>query len=434
MQTAVRLPPARAEAHVTLAGALRDARRYEEAIAACRDALRMRPDLVTAHLTLAGACYDLGNFDEAIVSLRQAMDLEPGRVETHTNLALVYGALGRYDEGISCYRRALEHDQQSAQAHLDLSVMQLLTGDFRAGWAEYEWRWQVPDPRHPPQVWPMPPWDGAPMPGETLLLHAEQGFGDTLQFTRYVPLVRQRSGARRVILGCPAALVPLLAPPGNLKADLIPHVTPPATARPRIHRHLPLMSLPLVLGILAPDDPVIPPVPYVFADPRRGQVWRERLRTAKGRRVGLAWVGNPTHRYDAQRSIALERFGPLAQVPDVTFFSLQLPRSGGPPPKPPAGMTLVDPSAHFGSFADTAALVGELDLVITVDTVAAHLAGAMGKPVWTLLARSCDWRWGTDGERTPWYPSMRLFRQHAHGDWDAVLQAVAGALREQRGL
>ncbi len=428
MQTAVRLQPERAEAHVTLAHSLRAARRYEEAVEVSRNAVLLRPDMVIARLALAAALHDLARFDEAIISLRQALDLEPTRAETYTNLALAFGALGKYDEAVAYYQRALEHEPQFAPAHHHLAMTQLLTGNFREGWTKYEWRFQVPDPERPSQIWPMPRWDGTPMPGETLLLHAEQGFGDTLQFVRYVPLVRARSGARRVILGCPAALVPLLAPPGNLKADLTSQVTVTASSRPRIHRHLPLMSLPLALGILAPDDPAIPPVPYVSANPRLAQPWRERLRPTRGLRVGLAWSGRPTHLNDARRSITLEQFAPLAQVPDVTFYSLQLPRPG-PSPLPPGGMTFVDLSAQFSSFADTAALIEELDLVITVDTATAHLAGAMGKPVWTLIARANDWRWGTEGERTPWYPSMRLFRQRAHGDWDGLLQEVAEALR-----
>ena len=429
MQTAVRLQPERAEAHATLAKALRAARRYEETIAASRDALRLQPGLVVAHLAQAGAWYDLAKYDEAIACLRRAMDLDPASAEPHTNLALVFRALGKYDDAIACYRRVVELDPSSARAHYDLALAQLLTGDFRAGWAEYEWRWQVPNPQRPAQNWPVPRWDGASIPGETLLLHAEQGFGDTLQFARYVPLVRARSGARRVILLCPPELLGLLAPPGNLKADLISELTQPMI-RSGIHRHLPLMSLPLVFGVHAPDDPAIPAVPYVFADPVKGKARRQRMGTRRGLRVGLAWTGNPTHKNDAHRSMMLAQFAPLAAVPDVTFFRLHPARPGEPPPTPPAGMTLVDPSAQFRSFADTAALIGELDLVISVDTAAAHLAGAMGRPVWTLVSQVVDWRWGTGGERTPWYPSMRLFRQRMPGDWDGVLREVTGALRE----
>ena len=324
MQTAVRLQPERAEAHTALADALRAARRYEEAAAAGEEALRLRPDSVNAHLSLAGAWYDLSRFDEAIACLRRAMDLEPGRVEPHTNLALIFRTVGKHDDALASYRRAVELDPQSARAHHDLSLMQLLAGDFRAGWTEYEWRWKVPNPQRPSPAWPVPPWDGSPMPGGTLLLHAEQGFGDTIQFARYIPLVRPRSGARRVILTCPPALLPLLAPPGNLEADLISQITP-AVTRIGVNRHLPLMSLPRVLGVHAPDDPAIPAVPYVFADPIKGRAWRKRMGTAGGLRVGLAWTGNPTHKNDARRSVALEQFAPLAGVPDVLFFSLQPP-------------------------------------------------------------------------------------------------------------
>jgi hypothetical protein len=300
-------------------------------------------------------------------------------------------------------------------------MLLLSRGRFQEGWAEYEWRWQVQG--QPPPTFDRPAWDGAPLGGGTLLLYAEQGVGDTLQFMRYAALARQRAGA--VILGCPPALIPLLsrcAGVDQLVATDVP--LPPFDA------HAPLAGLPRLLGTTAETIPA--PVPYLTADPERVRRWRDELAPLRGFRIGVAWQGNARMvPYDRRRSFPLAALEPLARLPGVHLVVLQK-GPGRDQLAAAAGWPLADPGGRLdesgGAFADTAAVVQNLDLVVTCDSAPAHLAGALGAACWVALPFAADWRWQHGREDSPWYPTLRLFRQSRAGDWSDVFRRIVDAL------
>ena len=266
-----------------------------------------------------------------------------------------------------------------------------------------------------------PRWKGEDLNGRTVLLYAEQGFGDTIQFIRYAPLVKQRGG--RVMFVCMPEVAPLLVNFAGVD-EMVPQGT-----LPPFHLHCPLLSLPMIFNTRVETIPAS--VPYLKADPRLSEQWSMKLQSRPGRlKVGLAWAGRPTHADDARRSMRLAQLAPLAQVKGVTFFSLQKGEAAAESARAPAGMDLIDCAADLHDFADTAALVSQLDLVVAVDTAVAHLAGAMGKPVWVLLPFKPDWRWLLDRNDTPWYPTMRLFRQGGKREWDGVTEEVAKVLHD----
>jgi hypothetical protein len=295
----------------------------------------------------------------------------------------------------------------------------LLLGRLAEGFAEYEHR-LAPRPAHIPGP---PVWRGEPLEGWTILLHAEQGIGDTIQFVRYLPEVARR-GAGRVLLAAPPTFARLLAGLPGLDAL----VRPEDRAEVRAHVHCPLLSLPHVLGTTTVET-IPAPTPYLRAEPAALTRWRERLADLRGLRVGLVWAGNPRHQNDRNRSIAPERLAPLLRVRGVSWVSLQL---GAPVERlreqAPEGAVLVDIAPELTDLAETAAAIVQLDLVVAVDTAVAHLAGALGRPVWVLLPAVPDWRWLLGREDSPWYSTMRLFRQQRAGDWDGVVARIAAAL------
>jgi hypothetical protein len=259
------------------------------------------------------------------------------------------------------------------------------------------------------------------------MVYAEQGFGDTLQFVRYLPLVLAKSRAARLIFECQCPLVPLLTQLGDPEVEIVAR-SPSDEALPSFDHHVPLLSLPLVLGCFAP---ALMSAPYLKPDAELRTLWRKRLGSGVALRVGLAWAGNPKHRGDRRRSMNSEGLEAILCVPDVQFISLQIePHS----PLPPSfiAANVLDFRAQITNFADSAALLAELDLIITVDSAVAHLAGTLCRPVWILLPFDPDWRWGLQREDTEWYPTMRLFRQPTPGNWEAVVQKVAEELRRAR--
>jgi hypothetical protein len=294
----------------------------------------------------------------------------------------------------------------------------LLLGDYERGWAEYEWRWRTGEMHLP--SFAQPRWDGAPLGGRTVLLYAEQGLGDALQFVRYAPLVRQRGG--RVIVACRAPLLRLLA--GCAGID---RLADQAGDLPAFDVYAPLLSLPHLLGTTLATVPAA--VPYLHADPALVERWRGELAAGPAFRVGIGWQGSPLHPADRRRSVPVSFFRPLAAVPGVRLYSLQkgtgAEQLGGPHGRFPAE----DLSPRLADFADTAAVMKNLDLVITVDTALAHLAGALGLPVWVALPFAPDWRWLTGRDDSPWYPTARLFRQPRAGAWAEVFGALAAELR-----
>ena len=421
---AIVLRPDYAEAHCNLGNLLRETGQAEDAVASHRAALALRPDLAEAHSNLGVALQDLGRPEEAEGCFRTAIALRPAYAAAHYNLGNVLQARERLDEAETSFRTAVALAPGHAEAHHNLGLILLGAGKFQEGWREHEWRWRAKGfqgERRPGAD--RPAWRKETGPAEagrggTVLLWAEQGLGDTIQFARYVPEV-VRTGWR-VLLDVPPALTGLFA--GMEGVTMVPAGAP----LPPFDAQCSLLDLPLAFGTTLDTIPAA--LPYLRADPAAIAERRAELDARPGLKVGLVWRGNPDHKRDRFRSIPLAVLRPLLQVPGVTFVSLQKKA-------PPDEVDLlgreaasVDAGPHLGDFAATAAQVAALDLVITVDTATCHLAGALGIPTWTLLEFAAEWRWMRNRTDSPWYPTMRLFRQPKPGDWDSVAAAAADAL------
>jgi tetratricopeptide (TPR) repeat protein len=414
---ALRLDPGYAEAHYNLGNALRELARYGEAVGCYDRALALRPGWPGAHCNRGLALAAQGRQGPAEAAYRAALALDPGYAEAHNNLGLAVQLQGRLDEARAHFDRAVELAPEFASPRANRAQLALLHGDFQRGWPEYEWRWRLPGVFLPRVAVPM--WDGSPLAGRTLLLRAEQGFGDTIQFVRFAaPLARAGATA---ILECQPALASLLA-----KARGVHAVVPRGSTLPRCDFQIPLASLPGALGVR--DLAGIPAeVPYLAVDQARRDRWRTTLAQYEGGKVGIAWRGNPKHPQDCHRSIPQERVAALGAARGVTLVSLQAgERARGIPgivePAP-------DPERAPLPFEEWAALIASLDLVITCDSVMAHLAGALGVPVWIALPLVPDWRWLLGRDDSPWYPTARLFRQTRLDDWDPVFARMAATLR-----
>jgi len=421
---AIAVCPDYVEAYCNLGNALVDEGRLDEAVAMCRRAIEIQPNHAEAHNNLGVALIAQGALQEAGTAFRRALELQPNQAESRSNLSVTLMAEGRLDEAGAELCRAIELQPRAAQARFNYSLQLLLQGDFEQGWPLYESRWGVGDLQFAKRDFPQPMWRGEPLHGRRVLIYAEQGLGDTLQFVRYVPLVAQRGG--QVILECQPELRSLFASVGGV-AEIIARGDP----LPDFELHCRMMSLPLIFGTRLETIPAT--IPYLRADPAGVRRWKERLE-GNSLKVGLVWAGGMrprqlnADRIDRRRSLFLSQLAPVAQVPGVVFVSLQK----GPPAEqaktPPAGMTLLDWSEELHDFADTAALVECLDLVITVDTAVAHLAGALGKPVWLLNRFDTCWRWLLEREDSPWYPTLRIFRQPRFGDWAAAIDQASATL------
>ncbi len=419
---AIALRPNIAEAHSNLGNALREKGQLDEAIAACRQAIVLRPNFAEAYSNLGVALADKGQLDEAIAAYRQAIAFRPNFAEAHGNLGKALKDKGQLDDAIAACRRAIAIKPNFAGAHNNLSLAMLTRGDFQHGWEEHEWRWKCKGFSSRPRDFTQPQWDGRPLEGRTILLHAEQGFGDAIQFIRYVPLVQQRGG--KIIVECPAGLQRLFQ---TMTASC--QIVAEGQPLPAFDLQCPLLTLPRVFQTNLANIPET--VPYLHADTELSRTWQHRLADqSPAVNVGLAWAGSPIHKNDRNRSMKLARLAPLGQIPGARFVSLQKGEAAAEAKSPPANVELVDWTEELNDFADTAALIANLDLVIAVDTAVVHLGGAMAKPVWTLLPFVTDWRWLLEREDSPWYPSMRLFRQSSWGDWDSVITRVVDALSQ----
>jgi Flp pilus assembly protein TadD len=413
---AIVLNPTLPEVHNNLGMALKDKGSVDEAVLSYRQAIALNPELPEVHNNLGIALRDRGELDEAVSAFRRAIALKPGFALSHNNLGTVLRAKGQLEEAVAAYRQALALDPDLPEAHHNLALALLLRGDFLEGWEEQEWRWKRKDFRTPGRDFSHPQWDGSMLEGRTLLLHCEQGLGDTLQFFRYLPLVTRRGG--KVILECQPELQRLLQ--ANA-AEL--QVVSRGDPIPTFDVHCPLLTLP---RLFATDLSNIPRnVPYIRASAADTEAWRERLAGNRAElKVGLVWAGSAANANDRNRSIKLATLGPLTQVSGVRFISLQKGQAAAECETPPQGLQLIDVANHLKDFTDTAAIIDTLDLIISVDTAVVHLAGAMGKPVWTLVPFDPDWRWLLNRSDSPWYPTMRLFRQPRIGDWSSVVAEV----------
>ena len=420
---ALRLRPEFPAALTNLGATLTVLGRAAEAEACFREVVRLRPGFAEAHSNLAVALCDLRRHGEAQASAREAVRLDPDYADAHCNLGMALFDLCRLDEAEASYRRALSLNPALPQAHMNLSSALLISGRFEEGWSEHEWRWKTRNMASGLRDFPVPLWGGEPIGGRTILLHAEQGLGDTLQFCRYAPLIEPGAG---VILEVQAPLARLVS-----RMPGVAQVVVRGQALPPFDLHCPLLSLPRAFRTTLAT---IPGDPYLVADPGEAASWRGRLAGLPGLKIGLVWAGEPRTgapelaAIDARRSMALATLAPLAEVSAVSFVSLQKGKPAAQAADPPTGMTLTDFTADLHDFADTAALIENLDLVISVDTSVAHLAGAMGKPVWLLNRFDTCWRWLLDRDDSPWYPSLRQFRQPTPGDWPSVIEGVRDAL------
>jgi Flp pilus assembly protein TadD len=424
---ACRLRPHAADYRMHLGNALGEKKEFGAAIDAYRQALRLNPRCCFSHDALGAVLRDAGQLDEAVASHRRSLEINPNNPTAHYNLGLTLGKKGLLEEAVGSYRQAIGMHPNFADAHWNLALLLLMQGDFERGWREYEWRWHRKDF---PLLWPgfsQPRWAGEDLTGKTLLIHTEQGYGDAVQFVRYAPLLAARGA--RVVLLCQAPLARLMKNAAGV--DQVVSGTVSAGELPPIDVQCPMMSLPFHFGTRVESVPA--DVPYLRADPSLLPKWGAKVAASAGPlRVGLVWSGSPTNKNDRYRSVTLQQLSPLART-GATFYSLQKGPSASQAAHPPAGMALIDLTEELDDFADTAALVCNLDLVITVDTAVAHLAGAMGKPAWLLVASEQDWRWLLWREDTPWYPTLRLFRQRTPGDWAEVIDRVAAALAERSG-
>ena len=415
-----------AEARNCLGICLAQLGEHEKAIEHYLDAIRIRPGFSAAYSNWGIALSAQGRLHEALDKYRIAQEFNASSPEVYNNMGSALCGLGRCDEGLQSYERALELKPDYAEAHRNRSVVRLLRGDFAAGWPEYEWRWKCRD--FQARTFEQPRWNGESLDGKTILLHAEQGLGDTLQFVRYAAALKQLGAT--VIVHAPKQLARILA-----RCPGVDRLITDADQRPAFDVHLPLMSVPHVVQTTAETIPQN--VPYLFADEQLASEWGEQLEGVTDLRVGISWQGNRKYAADKQRSIPLSEFEILGAIPGVWLLSLQ---------KGPASEQLHDLAAErswaevgpdldsaAGPFMDTAAIMQHLDLVITSDTAIAHLAGGLGVPVWAAIPFAPDWRWQLEGDRCPWYPTMRLFRQTEPGDWKPVFQRIAAALQERVG-
>jgi tetratricopeptide (TPR) repeat protein len=395
---------------------------YATAAELIESAIALAPDVPAFWRNVCPIYERLGRQDDAIRVGRHALQFDQRDIQTLHNLALVHYRRLELDESIAYARRALALDPSAAGPHLQLAESLLVRGEFAEGWREYEWRFRVPGAAPPLPAGDRPQWDGTALGEQTLLLVADQGFGDTLQFARYISWVC--GGCSDVVVAADPGLHPLLRQLSK-SARLVDRWDRCPPSAP----YCPLSGLPRLHGTTLETIPNR--IPYLQADPRRVAQWRVRLDAltpAGARRVGIVWAGRSTHNNDLNRSASLAAFGALAELDNLGLVSLQ--KGAGQ-----AGISsyfgrapLVNLGAAIADFADTAAVIETLDLVVTVDTVVAHLAGAMGKPVWIMLPYAPDWRWLLDRDDSPWYPTARLFRQPRPRDWDTVARRIADSL------
>jgi tetratricopeptide (TPR) repeat protein len=418
---ALRLRPDYGRAYSNLATAYCEQNKYEEAVECCRRALQFDPHSPEVLNTLGSALLELRSAEEALVPLQRALQLKPDFAGAHYNRGAATLDLGKPEEALDCFRQAIRCDPTHATAHMSLGMVLLLLGRFEEGWAEYEWRWKSKE--FLDRGFTQPRWDGKPLDGKTILLHVEQGLGDTLQFIRYALLLKKLGG--KVIAECQPSLLKILR-----RTPGIDQFVAAGEPLPTFDAHAPYMSLPLLFGTTAVTVPA--ELPYVFADRALVERWREDLGAIPGFKIGIHWQGNPKNKKDRRRSFPLVLLKPLAQTPGVKLISLQKGPGLEQLQQAGAALDIVDLSARLdvtsGPFMDTAAIMKNLDLVVTSDSAAAHLAGALGVPVWVALPFIPDSRWQLNRSDCPWYPTMHLFRQPRPGDWESVFAEMAGEM------
>ena len=400
--------------HSNLGEMCRQAKRLDEAISEAGCALALDPSNVAVLNNLGIARYDRDEYELAAEAYQRAIELSPTLPMSYNNLGNALLALGRAAESLPLYQHALALDPEYVEAHSNLAMALLSTGDFETGWRELEWRHRRPGRRR----LDAPQWEGEAFTGRTLLILAEEGHGDSIQFMRYLPAVAARGGELIVAVHRPLVELTRRLVPG---AEVVAMEKPPQ----RFDLWCPMMSLPRAFRTTLETVPSA--APYLTVDPATIERWRARLVGNQGLKVGLVWSGAAGYGHNARRAIAAERLAPLLGIDGVSWFSLQVGERASDRARLPPG--IMDLSPELSDFSETAGALEALDLVITTDTAVPHLAGALARPAWVMLAFVPDWRWMLDRDGSPWYPTMRLFRQPARGAWDDVVRRVGVELR-----
>ena len=407
--------PDSARVPLTLANFLRKYDRIDEAILQWRNGLAKEPKWDDSWRNLGFGLEHLDRIDEAVDAYRQAAQAAPANSENHRYLGSALQDAGQLDKALDAFGQAIKADPENAEAHWGRFWVSALRGDFPKAWEDYEWRWKLRERTTPELDDSAPLWEGGDLSGQTFFLRAEQGYGDTIQIIRYAPILAEMGATVKV--GCPPALARLLT-----DAPGVSEVITGKARRVIFNSHQALFSLPRILGTTLDNIPGT--VPYLTAPSQSGV----ELPATKGVfRIGLTWHGSGSHNPD-RRSVPFEQLLPLLEQEPTMFFSLQLGDASHDPARADAENKLADVSPLMDDFASTAALIEQLDLVITIDTAVAHLAGALGKPTWLLLSAAPDWRWMLGRSDSPWYPSMRLFRQAKLGDWSDPLAKLRAEL------
>ncbi len=430
---ALDLKPDYAEAHYNLGIALQEKGDIKNAVESYKSAIQHKPDYAQAHYNMGIIFNDDWMLDKAESCYKQAIDAEPNYAEALNNQAEVYQRQGKLDKAIESYTRAIECKPDYIMAKFNRSIAYLVSGDFEKGWRDYEHRLLVK--KYNKRSFKQPQWDGSPLQNRTLLVHAEQGFGDTFQFARFLPNARAMGG--KVIFECQKNISTLLKRCAGF--DEIIEKSSDEAPDVEFDTFAPLMSL---AGIFRANVETIPTnIPYIFPDPELAEKWNVRLSSlasanrpeiANPFKVGVVWGGKPERKYDRVRSCPLQKYAPLFEIPNAVFFSLQKDDAAkqiNELQKPGAIVNLENDLDNSAGFVDTAAVIANMDLVISIDSAITHLSGAIGKPTWTMLPYAHDWRWLTNRDDSPWYPTVRLFRQPTIHDWETVINRVAEELK-----
>lgn len=454
---AIALKPEYAEAYCNLGITFKEKGEFDNALSNYNRAITIKPEFAPAHYNLGNLLHEQGKLDEAVVSFNRAISIKQNYSEAYCNLGLTLQEQGNLDDAIAnyklaisisadnadaynklgvalqkqgklgnaeeCYDRAIGLRNDFADAHFNKSLVLLLTERFKEGWQEYEWRLRTKV--YCLRDFQQPMWDGRQLNGKTVLVHAEQGFGDVLQFIRYLPMVKARGG--HVIFECPHLLVRLLRNCAGY--DQIIELDPQSLPNVHFDFHVPLLSLP---GIFGTDTGSIPENgPYISVDSDLISQWSLHIKNKNAFKIGIVWAGAPRHTNNRYRSCSLSDFAPLAQLPGIDLYSLQKGEASKEILNPPEGMNIVDLGDKLNDFAETSAVICNLDLIISVDTAVVHLAGAINKPVWNILPLAPDWRWLLGRDNSPWYPSMRFFRQTRPNEWENVFEQIKQALLQE---
>ena len=422
MRRSIALQPNVSFFHKNVGAVLQAMGQFRDAAEAYERGIRLAPNDASGHHALGVVLEKLHEYERAKEAYGRAIQLDPRHAPSYFNLGVIAEYHGEYEASLRMLEKAIELKPDYALARTSRATGLLRLGRFENGWREYEWRWRLPQFKADLPDPSRPVWNGEALQGRTILLRCEQGLGDTIQFVRYAPMVKER-GAGKVILLAQPPVADLMK-----RAVGVDEVVAQGEPTPAYDVQVPLLSLPRVFDTKMTTIPAA--VPYVTAEPERVAAWREKLTSDTGMKVGLVWSSNPGHPLARFRTTTLSTFAPLAAVDGVTFYSLQKGEPANQAAAPPSGMKLVDRTAELTDFADTAALIENLDFVVTVDTAVAHVAGAMGKKTFTIVPFLSDFRWFLDRDDSPWYPTMRLFRLRSMYGWGEAVERAKVALDE----